>query len=211
MRRPSRLLSNRSSSLISIRVRAYSEKFPRWHWADSSCSAAAESFFLICLTNPITARSAWNWAKDDSRLPRARSLPKRAMRFIDMLYVGVKEERSGYVRVDASPAAVAESTVGDHCTTALPSISIPRRPARPVSWVYSPGVIETCASPFHFVSFSKTTVRAGILIPSAKVSVAKTALTRPRLKRSSTAPLKLGNIPAWWAAIPRSSAVSQSR
>ena len=29
------------------------------------------------------------------------------------------------------------------------------------------------------------------------VSVAKTAFTSPRLKRSSTAPLKLGNRPAW--------------
>ena len=61
------------------------------------------------------------------------------------------------------------------------------------------------------MSFSRTTVRAGILIPSASVSVAKTAFTRPRLKRSSTAPLKLGRSPAWWAATPRSSAMSQSR
>ncbi|CAB4662251.1 unannotated protein [freshwater metagenome] len=96
-----------------------------------------------------------------------------------MLYVGAKEERRGYVRVDASPAAVAESTVGDHWITALPSISIPRRPARPVSCVYSPGVIGTCASPLYFTSFSSTTVRAGILIPSANVSVAKTAFTNP--------------------------------
>ena len=76
--------------------------------------------------------------------------------------------------------------------------------------MYSPGVIGTCASPLNLISFSKTTVRAGILIPSAKVSVAKTALTRPRWKRSSTAPLKLGSKPAWWAAMPRSKAVSHS-
>ena len=90
-------------------------------------------------------------------------------------------------------------------------MSIPRRPARPVNWVYSPGVIETCASPFHLVNFSRTTVLAGILIPSASVSVAKTAFTKPRLKRSSTAPLKLGRRPAWCAAIPRSKASNQSR
>ena len=36
------------------------------------------------------------------------------MRLIDMLYVGANDERSGYVRVEASPAADAESTVGDH-------------------------------------------------------------------------------------------------
>ena len=65
------------------------------------------------------------------------------MRLIDMLYVGVNEDRKGYVRVDASPATIALSIVGDHCTIAFPSISIPRRPARPVSCVYSPGVIGT--------------------------------------------------------------------
>jgi hypothetical protein len=31
-----------------------------------------------------------------------------------MLYVGEKDERNGYVRVEAKPAADAESTVGDH-------------------------------------------------------------------------------------------------
>jgi hypothetical protein len=31
-----------------------------------------------------------------------------------MLYEGENEERKGYVRVDANPAAEAESTVGDH-------------------------------------------------------------------------------------------------
>ena len=132
------------------------------------------------------------------------------MRLIDMLYVGAKEERKGYVRVEAKPAADAESTVGDHWITALPSISIPRRPARPVSCVYSPGVIGTWDSPLYLINFSKTTVRAGILIPSARVSVAKTALIRPFWKSSSTADLKLGKSPAWCAAIPRSSAVSQS-
>ena len=64
-------------------------------------------------------------------------------------------------------------------TTAWPSMSSPRRPARPVSWVYSPGVMSAWVSPFHFVSFSSTTVRAGMLIPSARVSVANTTLTRP--------------------------------
>ena len=100
--------------------------------------------------------------------------------------------------------------MGDHCTIAFPSISIPRRPARPVSWVYSPGVIGTCASPFHFVNFSRMTVFAGMLMPRASVSVAKTAFTNPRLKRSSTVSLKLGNNPAWCAAIPRSRASSHS-
>ena len=87
---------------------------------------------------------------------------------------------------------------------------MPRRPARPVSWVYSPGVMGTCASPFHLVSFSRITVLAGILIPRASVSVAKTAFTKPLLNKSSTVSLKLGNNPAWCAAIPRSSASNHS-
>src|SRR3954452_203995 len=94
---------------------------------------------------------------------------------------------------------------GAQTTTACPSTSVPRRPARPVSWVYSPGVTSTCASPFHLTSRSRTTVRAGMLMPRASVSVAKTALTSPRTKHSSTVSLKAGTRPAWWAARPASS------
>ena len=69
---------------------------------------------------------------------------------------------------------------GCHSTTPCPSTSSPRRPARPVSWVYSPGVMSACVSPLNFTSFSMTTVRAGMLMPSASVSVAKTTLQSPR-------------------------------
>jgi hypothetical protein len=44
-------------------------------------------------------------------------------------------------------------------------MSMPRRPARPVSWVYSAGERSTCDSPLNFTSFSRTTVRAGMLMP----------------------------------------------
>ena len=77
---------------------------------------------------------------------------------------------------------------------------MPRRPARPVSWVYSPGVRNSWRSPVNLVSFSMTTERAGMLIPSDSVSVAKTTLTRPAAKQASTASLNGGTIPAWWAA-----------
>ena len=43
-----------------------------------------------------------------------------------------------------------------------------------------------------------------MLMPSARVSVANTALTRPRVNSSSTTSLKVGSMPAWWAARPRS-------
>ena len=42
---------------------------------------------------------------------------------------------------------------------------MPRRPARPVSWVYSPGVRNARASPVNLVSRSMTTDRAGMLMP----------------------------------------------
>ena len=127
-----------------------------------------------------------------------------------MLYDGENDERSGYVRVDARPATARGSNPGCQSTTACPSTSMPRRPARPVSCVYSPGVMSTCASPFHFDSFSSTTVRAGMLMPRASVSVANTTLIRPRANSSSTTSLNAASMPAWCAAMPRLSASAKS-
>jgi hypothetical protein len=73
---------------------------------------------------------------------------------------------------------------------------MPRRPARPVSWVYSPGVMSAWVSPFHLLSFSNTTERAGMLMPNASVSVANTTFVRPRVNSSSTHSLNVGSIPA---------------
>ncbi len=108
--------------------------------------------------------------------------------------------------MEASPATSAgsaELSAGFHTTTAWPSTSMPRRPARPVNCVYSPGVNDTCCSPLNFTNRSSTTVRAGMLIPKASVSVANTALTSPAVNNSSTVCRKIGSIPAWWAANPR--------
>src|SRR5205823_330041 len=80
--------------------------------------------------------------------------------------------------------------------------SIPRRPARPVSCVYSPGVRNSCCSPVNFDSFSITTDRAGMLIPSDSVSVANTIFTRPAPNASSTASFIGGTIPARCAGRP---------
>ena len=123
-----------------------------------------------------------------------------------MLYVGANDDLSGYVRREARPATARGSSPGCHSTTAWPSTSMPRRPARPVSWVYSPGVMSAWVSPLYLTSFSSTTLRAGMLMPSARVSVAKTTLVRPRTKHSSTQPLNAGSMPAWCAATPRVSA-----
>ena len=86
---------------------------------------------------------------------------------------------------------------------------MPRRPARPVSCVYSPGVRNSWRSPVNFESFSITTVLAGMLIPSASVSVANTTLTSPVANASSTASFIGGTIPAWCAAKPASMPASQ--
>ncbi|SKJ84241.1 Uncharacterised protein [Mycobacteroides abscessus subsp. massiliense] len=129
----------------------------------------------------------------------------RCTRLIVMLYDGANELRSGKVRVDAKPAISVGSTSGVHSTTACPSTSIPRRPARPVSWVYSPGVNAACCSPLNLTNRSSTTVRAGMLIPKASVSVANTAFTSPLVNSSSTVCRNTGSMPAWCAAMPRSS------
>ena len=122
-----------------------------------------------------------------------------------MLYVGRNAERRWNVRLDASAATCSNGTNGLHSTTAWPSSSMPRRPARPVSCVYSPGVSISWWSPVNFVSFSMTTVRAGMLTPTASVSVANTALISPSVKQASTTSLNAGTMPAWWAAMPASS------
>lgn len=82
----------------------------------------------------------------------------------------------------------------------LPLVSSPRRPARPLIWIYSPGEIildrlegkkmanskeyvntenpnYLNAVPSHFFSLVKTTVFAGILTPIENVSVLNKTLT----------------------------------
>ena len=142
------------------------------------------------------SRSDWNWANDRFSRWWACSLVYVRIRFAAMLYVGRNAERRWNDVLAASSATSSNRTHGDHSTTALPRSSIPRRPARPVSWVYSPGVRRWWCSPVNFVSFSITTVRAGMLMPTARVSVAKTTLTRPLMKHSSTTSFIGGTIPA---------------
>ncbi len=185
------------------RSAAYSAKSPRSHVIACAYPSRASACACACLARPTTPRSAWNCANDVSRTSRARSRPTCATRLTAMLYVGRKLERSGYRRLDARPARCTGSRPAWSTTTACPSTSMPRRPARPVSWVYSPGVTSTCAVPSHLTSFSSATDRAGMLMPSASVSVANTTLMRPRLNSSSTVSLNTGSRPAWWAAMPR--------
>ena len=142
-------------------------------------------------------RSAWNWANER---------PSTCVRRVAV--VAVHEVRRHVVRrterrrerelaAGGQGRHLGEVTNGDHNTTAEPRSSIPRRPARPVSWVNCDGVRYSWLSPLNFVRRSITTERAGMLIPSASVSVANTTLTRPSMKQSSTASRKAGIMPAW--------------
>jgi len=73
------------------------------------------------------------------------------------------------------------------------------------------GVMSAWVSPFHLTSFSMTTERAGMLMPRASVSVAKTAFTRPLTKSSSTTSFEAREHAGWWAAMPRSRPSSHSK
>ena len=110
----------------------------------------------------------------------------------------------------ATRAASLKVVSWDQTTTAWPSSSRPRRPARPVSCRYSPDVRLARPAPPYLVKRSMTTVRAGMLMPSDSVSVAKTTRSSPAAKHSSTVSRKTGTRPAWWAATPADSPSSQS-
>ena len=124
--------------------------------------------------------------------------------------MGRKAERRSGGGAAATRAASAKVVSFDHETTAWPSSSSPRRPARPVSWRYSPEVNVARPAPPYLEKRSITTERAGMLIPSESVSVANTTLSSPAAKHSSTVSRKTGTMPAWWAATPRSRASSHS-
>ncbi|MEZ5203895.1 MAG: hypothetical protein R2701_05825 [Acidimicrobiales bacterium] len=122
--------------------------------------------------------------------------------------MGTNADRSTNSLLAARAATRSNPYQGDHRANAWPTGSMPRRPARPVSWVYWEGVSSSWCSPVNFDSVSITTDRAGMLIPSASVSVANTTLINPSTKHPSTASLNGGTMPAWWAATPASNACS---
>jgi len=68
-------------------------------------------------------------------------------------------------------ASISLSTIMKHS----PRSSLPRRPARPLIWMYSPLATQRCCSPSHLRIAVNTTVLAGMLSPVEKVSVANSA------------------------------------
>lgn len=64
-------------------------------------------------------------------------------------------------------------TTSLHKMRTVPVLSSPLLPARPAIWMYSAGFNVLVSQPSNFLMESNTTVRAGMLTPMAKVSVAK--------------------------------------
>jgi hypothetical protein len=80
--------------------------------------SSASVLRCTCRASPTTAWSDWNCANDNSSMSRARIRPTWRTRLTAMLYDGENDERSGYVRVEASPATARGSNPGCQSTTA---------------------------------------------------------------------------------------------
>mmetsp|Transcript_19571 Transcript_19571/g.43628 ORF Transcript_19571/g.43628 Transcript_19571/m.43628 type:complete len:267 (-) Transcript_19571:984-1784(-) len=90
-------------------------------------------------------------------------------------------------------------------TTTEPSVSFPRRPARPAicsSWLV---LSLTISELMRFVTEVMTVVLAGIFTPAASVSVANRTLILFALKRSSMNPFQTVIKPAWCTPTPERS------
>mmetsp|Transcript_6210 Transcript_6210/g.21836 ORF Transcript_6210/g.21836 Transcript_6210/m.21836 type:complete len:282 (-) Transcript_6210:707-1552(-) len=85
----------------------------------------------------------------------------------------------------------------------VPTLSSPRRPARPAICVYSPGRRSLKSRPSCLRVEWNTHALAGAFTPIANVSVQKSTLTSPRQKSISTISLTIGSRPAWCTPMPR--------
>ena len=90
--------------------------------------------------------------------------------------------------------------------TTLPTVSMPRLPARPAICVYSCAIKYLSAFPeqpeSNFFKFTNTAVLMGQSNPIAKLSVAKSTRIYFLEIINSTISRKTGNIPEWWIPIP---------
>mmetsp|Transcript_4951 Transcript_4951/g.12057 ORF Transcript_4951/g.12057 Transcript_4951/m.12057 type:complete len:248 (-) Transcript_4951:669-1412(-) len=99
--------------------------------------------------------------------------------------------------------AAAGSSRPSSMSTTVPRSSSPRRPARPLIWMYSPLDMFRKLYPSNLRTELKMTVRAGMLRPVEKVSVANSTLTSPSWKSSSMTSFTSGRSPLWCTPIPR--------
>ena len=88
------------------------------------------------------------------------------------------------------------------CTTTVPMVSKPARPARPAIWWNSRAYSSRVFCPSYLDSAVNSTVRIGTLMPTPSVSVPQMTLSSPAWARVSTRRRYLGSMPAWWTPIP---------
>ena len=89
-------------------------------------------------------------------------------------------------------------------TAGPPAVSKPLLPARPAICSSSLCSRAEWAISRRRERVEMTVVRAGMLIPAARVSVANTTLSKPCWKQRSTRAFQAGRQPAWWEARPAS-------
>ena len=88
------------------------------------------------------------------------------------------------------------------CTTTVPAVSKPARPARPATWWNSRALRCRTRTPSYFDSDVTSTVRIGTLMPTPRVSVPHTTLSSPACASVSTSRRYRGSIPAWCTPMP---------
>ena len=101
----------------------------------------------------------------------------------------------------ASRRAFSTSCSGA-CTTTPPATSKPARPARPAICANSRALRCRTLTPSYFDREVNTTVRIGTLMPTPRVSVPQTTLSRPACASTSTSRRYFGSIPAWCTPTP---------
>jgi hypothetical protein len=106
----------------------------------------------------------------------------------------------------SSPALAIRRAFSTSCsgawTTTVPAVSKPARPARPAIWWNSRALRWRVRTPSYFVRPVNSTVRIGTLMPTPRVSVPHTTLSRPACASSSTSRRYFGSIPAWCTPMP---------
>ena len=110
--------------------------------------------------------------------------------------------RTNFRRFFGSSATLANclrlaTSCSGACTTTVPAVSKPARPARPAIWWNSRALSSLVRVPSYLDSAENTTVRIGTLMPTPRVSVPQITLSRPACASCSTNRRYLGSMPAW--------------
>ena len=106
----------------------------------------------------------------------------------------------------SSPALASafsfSTTCSGACTTTVPVVSNPARPARPAIWWNSRACSSRVLVPSYLDSAVNSTVRIGTLMPTPRVSVPQMTLSSPAWASVSTSRRYLGSMPAWCTPMP---------